>query len=130
MINWTLCISWHFGLEKAFFKDQHEYKKIALTPLYVCLTNCDDFFTFRRNFWIFTQLQSATVYFICMISFLHSHSLTRLGHKYWLTIPFMSHDQIRVKGHVGVTGVKKVIFTKNTTLPTDLVAWSRDLCMW
>ena len=38
--------------------------------------------------------------------------LTRLGHKYRLTIPFMSYDQIGVKGHVGVTGVKKVIFTK------------------
>ena len=51
--------------------------------------------------------------------------LTRLGHKYRLTIPFMSHDQIRVKGHVGVTGVKKVIFTKNATPPTNYVAWLR-----
>ena len=56
--------------------------------------------------------------------------LTRLGHKYRLTIPFMSHDQIRVKGHVGVTGVKKVIFTKNATLSTNYVAWSCNLCMW
>ena len=56
--------------------------------------------------------------------------LTRLGHKYRLTIPFMSHDQIRVKGHVGVTGVKKVIFTKNATPPTNYVAWSCDSCMW
>ena len=56
--------------------------------------------------------------------------LTRLGHKCRLTIPFMSHDQIRVKGHVGVTGVKKVIFTKNATPPTNYVAWSCDLCMW
>ena len=45
-------------------------------------------------------------------------------------IPFMSHDQIRVKGHVGVTGVKKVIFTKNVAPPTNYVAWSCDLCMW
>ena len=54
--------------------------------------------------------------------------LTRLGHKYRLTIPFMSHDQIRVKGHVGVTGVKKVIFTKNATSPTDYRVWSCDSC--
>ena len=27
--------------------------------------------------------------------------LTRLGHKYRVTTQFMSHDQIRVKGHVG-----------------------------
>ena len=40
--------------------------------------------------------------------------LTRLGHKYRLTIPFMSYDLIGVKGHVGVTGVKKVIFTKKS----------------
>ena len=56
--------------------------------------------------------------------------LTRLGHKYRFTIPFISYDQIEVKGHVGVTGVKKVIFTKNTTPPTVYVAWSRDLCIW
>ena len=54
--------------------------------------------------------------------------LTRLGHKYRLTIPFMWHDQIRVKGHVGVTGVKKVIFTKNATSPTDYRVWSCDSC--
>ena len=40
----------------------------------------------------------------------------------------MSHDQIRVKGHVGVTGVKKVIFTKNATSPTDYRVWSCDSC--
>ena len=56
--------------------------------------------------------------------------LTRLGHKYRLTIPFMSYDQIGVKGHVGVTGVKKVIFTKKVSSPTGYVAWSRDLCIW
>ena len=49
--------------------------------------------------------------------------LTRLGHKYRLTIPFMSYDQIGVKGHVGVTGVKKVIFTiKKVSSPTGYVA--------
>ena len=56
--------------------------------------------------------------------------LTRLGHKYRLTIPFMSYDQIGVKGHVGVTGVKKVIFTKKVSSPTGYVAWSCDLCIW
>ena len=111
-----------------------------------------------RSLWLcissvrfLTQSQSATVYFICTISFLllllssvnisltYSVTyisdmtrpiLTRLGHKYRLITPFMSHDQIGVKGHVGVTGVKKVIFTKNATPPTDYVAWSCDLCMW
>ena len=42
--------------------------------------------------------------------------LTRLGHKYQLTILFMSYDQIGVKGDVGVTGVEKVIFAKTLLL--------------
>ena len=33
--------------------------------------------------------------------------LTRLGHKYRLTTPFMSHDQIRVKGTYGSQGSKR-----------------------
>ena len=56
--------------------------------------------------------------------------LTKLGNENRLTIPFMSHDQIGVKGHIGVIGFKKVIFAKNATPPTDYVAWSRDLGMW
>ena len=89
-----------------------------------------------------TQLQSATVYCICTISFLFFVNisltyisgmtqpiLTRLGHKYPLTIPFMSYDQIGGKGHVGVTGVKKVIFTKYATPPTDYRVWSCDSCI-
>ena len=41
--------------------------------------------------------------------------LTILGHNNPLQHRYMSHDQHGVKGHVGVTGVKKVIFTKNAT---------------
>ena len=51
-INWTLCKLWHFGLKYACFRQQHEYK-LASSPLYACLTKIDDFFIFRRNFWIF-----------------------------------------------------------------------------
>ena len=36
--------------------------------------------------------------------------LTILGHNNPLQYRYMSHDQHGVKGHVGVTGVKKVIF--------------------
>ena len=46
----------------------------------------------------------------------------------WPCPIYLSHDQIRVKGHVGVTGVKKVIFTKNATSPTDYRVWSCDSC--
>ena len=44
--------------------------------------------------------------------------LTTLGHNNPLQYRYMSHDQHGVKGHVGVTGVKKVIFTKNAS-PTN-----------
>ena len=42
----------------------------------------------------------------------------------------MSYDQIGVKGDIGVTGVKKVIFTKNATPPTDYKVWSCDSCTY
>ena len=34
-----------------------------------------------------------------------------------------------VRGHDGVTGVKKVIFTKKASSPTECVALTRDLCI-
>ena len=34
------------------FKQQDEYK-LASSPLYACLTKIDDFFFFKRNFWLF-----------------------------------------------------------------------------
>ena len=37
--------------------------------------------------------------------------------------------QIGVRGHIWVTGVKKIIFTKNAT-PTDNVAWSSKWLMY
>ena len=81
------------------------------------------------DFFLLLLLSSSVNTSLTYISDITLPISTRLGHKYRLTTPFMSHDQIRVKGHVGVTGVKKVIFTKNAT-PTDYVAWSCDLCMW
>ena len=35
-----------------------------------------------------------------------------------------------VKGHDGVTGVKKVIFTKIAISPTDYMAWLCDSCIF
>ena len=39
------------------------------------------------------------------------------------------HDQFGVKGHDGVTGVKKVIFTKIAISSTDHMVWSCDSCI-
>ena len=36
------------------------------------------------------------------------------------------HDQFGVKGHDGVTGVKKVSFTKIVISSTDYIVWSCD----
>ena len=53
--------------------------------------------------------------------------LTILGHNP-LQHHYMSHDQHGVKGHVGVKGVKKVIFTKNAS--TNFELRSCDLYIW
>ena len=39
------------------------------------------------------------------------------------------HDQFGIKGHDGVTGVKKVIFTKIAISSTDHMVWSCDSCI-
>ena len=72
-------------------------------------------------FLLYDFLLSAVNISLTYISNMARPILTKLGHKYRVTTPFMSHDQIAARGHVGVTGVKKVIFTKNAT-PTDYVA--------
>ena len=51
--------------------------------------------------------------------------LTILGHNP-LQYRYMSHDQHGVKGHVGVTGVKRSVFTKNAS-PTNFKLRSCDL---
>ena len=56
------------------------------------------------------------------------HALTDFDQTwYQVPLPPPKHDP-GVKGHVGVTGVKKVIFTKNATSPTDYRVWSCDSC--
>ena len=51
---------------------------------------------------LFTDLVSSSVNTsLTYISDITWPILTRLGHKYRLTTPFMSHNQIRVKGHIG-----------------------------
>ena len=56
--------------------------------------------------------------------------LTILGHNNPLQHRYMSHDQHGVKGHVGVTGVKKVIFTKNASPSTNFKLRTCDLYIW
>ena len=41
----------------------------------------------------------------------------------------LSHDPLGVRGHDGVTGFKKVIFTKKASSPSYYIALTRDLCI-
>ena len=48
---------------------------------------------------------------------------TKLGQNdQWVT-NYKSYQQFDLKGHVGVTGVKKVIFTENATPPTCFIGF-------
>ena len=55
--------------------------------------------------------------------------LTKLGHsdRYLNRYSRTKNDGVRC--HDGVTGVKKVIFTKKASSPTECVALTRDLCI-
>ena len=55
--------------------------------------------------------------------------LTKLGQNDQWVSGYKSYQQLDLKGHVGVTGVKKVIFTKNVSTHLHYVAGSRDSCI-
>ena len=55
--------------------------------------------------------------------------LTKLGQNDQWVSGYKSYQQFDLKGHVGVTGVKKVIFTENATPPTHYIAGARDSCI-
>ena len=78
------------------------------------------FFLLSSSFFFFFFLLS------CNTSFSHTslHSiLTKLGQRDTGT------DNGGVRGHDGVTGVKKVIFTKKASSPTEYIALTRYLCI-
>ena len=55
--------------------------------------------------------------------------LTKLGHNDRYLDHYSGTKDDGVRGHYGVTGVKKVIFTKKASSPSDYVASRRDLCI-
>ena len=56
--------------------------------------------------------------------------LTKLAHSDRYLDHYSGTDNGGVRGHDGVTGVKKVIFTKKASSPTEYLALMRDLCIW
>ena len=55
--------------------------------------------------------------------------LTKVGQNDQWVIGYKSYQQFDLKGHVGVTGVKKVIFTKNVSSHLYYVAGSHNSCI-
>ena len=55
--------------------------------------------------------------------------LTKLAHSKRYLDHYSGTDNGGVRGHDGVTGVKKVIFTKKASSPTEYLALMRDLCI-
>ena len=55
--------------------------------------------------------------------------LTKLGQRDRYLDHYSGTNNGGVKGHDGVTGVKKVIFTKKASSPTEYLALTRDLCI-
>ena len=77
-------------------------------------------------FFFFLLLSSGNTYF--------SHTslhliLTKLAHSDRYLNHYSGTDNGGVRGHDGVTGVKKVIFTKKASSPTEYLALMRDLCI-
>ena len=73
---------------------------------------------------------SSSFFFLLTICFffhmLHA-ILTKLGQNDQWVSGYKSYQQFDLKGHVGVTGVKKVIFTENATPPTCFIGFWRNL---
>ena len=54
---------------------------------------------------------------------------TKLGQSVRYCNHYSRTEDGGVRGHYGVTGVKKVIFTKKASSPSDYVASTRDFCI-
>ena len=55
--------------------------------------------------------------------------MTKLGQSDQYLDHYSGTNDDGVRGHDGVTGVKKVIFTKKASSPSDYIALMRDLCI-
>ena len=90
----------------------------------------------RQGLVSYSFLLSSFFFFFFFLSgntsFSHTslHSiLTKLGQNDRHLDHYSGTDNGGVRGHDGVTGVKKVIFTKKASSPTEYLASMRDLCI-
>ena len=89
-------------------------------------------------FFLLLLLLSSSFFFFLLLlssgntSFSHTSLhliLTKLAHSDRYLNHYSHTKDGGVRGHYGVTGVKKVIFTKNASSPSDYVASTRDFCI-
>ena len=103
----------------------HWGQKVMPTGYADCVGNISSFFFFFFFFFLLLSSSGNT-------SFSHTSLhpiLTKLGHSDRYLDHYSGTKDGGVRGHYGVTGVEKVIFTKNATSSTDNIAVTRDLCI-
>ena len=91
---------------------------------------------YLTRFFFLLLLSSSSFFFFFLLllssgntSFSHTSLhliLTKLAHSDRYLNHYSHTKDGGVRGHYGVTGVKKVIFTKNASSPSDYVASTRD----
>ena len=97
-------------------------------PAGSCILLVSSFFFFFFFFFFFLLLLLSSG----NTSFSHTSLhliLTKLAHSDRYLNHYSHTKDGGVRGHYGVTGVKKVIFTKNASSPSDYVASTRDFCI-
>ena len=102
---------------------------ILAAPVYQCLLADADSSFFLSFFLLSFFLLS---FFLATRLFSHTslHPIqTKLGQSDQYLDHYSGSNDDGVRGHDGVTGVKKVIFTKKASSPTECVALTRDLCI-
>ena len=122
------------------FAEQHFHLEVKWaiphSTFFVCLSVCYPAGSTGKVLYLtrFFFLLSSFFFFFFFLSgntsFSHTslHSiLTKLGQSDRYLDHYSGTDNGGVRGHDGVTGVKKVIFTKKASSPTEYLASMRDL---
>ena len=103
---------------------------LAFFFLYHCRRQPQDHVSLVSSFFYFFLLLSSSFFWQQSFSHTSLHPiLTKLGHNDWYLNHYSGTKDGGVRGHHGVTGVKKVICTKKASSPSDYVALTRDLCI-
>ena len=108
-------------------------RRIPLNHLFICLSIVPNWVLIQLTFYIPPNLPralgkgavSSFFFFLTICFFFHmlERILTKLGQNDQWVSGYKSYALFDLKGHVRVTGVKKVIFTKNASPPTCFIGF-------